>query len=425
MKKIYPKSKSNLFIQAILVIAWLNPGYSQDGEGGWTQMESMSSARFFGAACYLDGKIFTTGGYDDSFDWMANAEVYSISANEWTTLANMHQVRLGGTMETMNNKVFAIGGTYSTDPAFTNVEEYDPGSDTWTILENTPEKCWGHSSCILNNKVYVMGGYNKDILAKDSCFIYDPGTDSWERVSSINYPRAYAACCTFNEKIYIFGGTKRFDPSSITNSAEVYDPATDTWENISNMPQYMIAHVVIADEENGVIVLMYRNRMYAYFPLEDKYTRMQDLPSYCYCNGASAVMYNRYIYLLGGEANTVNVVLSDVWRFNLDSLQEWVDPDPVSLEYNRNGNSFSNLKQIYPNPFISSTDIEYELFSPGEVLLEIYNCLGKQLVVLVDQHQAPGNYHVNWNAEDVTPGIYFCKLKVNSYDQILKLIKSH
>jgi hypothetical protein len=72
------------------------------------------------------------------------------------------------------------------------------------------------------------------------------------------------------------------------------------------------------------------------------------------------------------------------------------------------------LKQNYPNPFNPSTTIQYELPVDSKVSVVIYNTLGEQVVTLVNQAQSAGVYKVNFNADNLTSGIYFYRLHVEA-----------
>jgi hypothetical protein len=57
------------------------------------------------------------------------------------------------------------------------------------------------------------------------------------------------------------------------------------------------------------------------------------------------------------------------------------------------------LYQNYPNPFNPNTTIKYSIPKSDHielVLLEIYNTLGEKISTLVNEHQKPGNYTVEW-----------------------------
>src|SRR5690625_417588 len=75
------------------------------------------------------------------------------------------------------------------------------------------------------------------------------------------------------------------------------------------------------------------------------------------------------------------------------------------------------LKQNYPNPFKTSTTIEYELKKPGTVRLELFDLLGRSLYVLVDGEQGPGAHHVQLDVRDLSSGVYVYRLKAT--DRVL------
>ncbi|GAB5410021.1 MAG: hypothetical protein BalsKO_23860 [Balneolaceae bacterium] len=69
-----------------------------------------------------------------------------------------------------------------------------------------------------------------------------------------------------------------------------------------------------------------------------------------------------------------------------------------------------NLEQNYPNPFNPSTTISYQLTSPSNVKLEVFNLLGKEIATLVDGFQPSGEQSVYWNATQAPSGIYIYRL---------------
>lgn len=68
------------------------------------------------------------------------------------------------------------------------------------------------------------------------------------------------------------------------------------------------------------------------------------------------------------------------------------------------------LEQNYPNPFNPNTKIEYSLNSPSSIMLTIYDVLGNEVSVLVNEKQQSGNYSVQWNASEFSTGIYYYRL---------------
>jgi hypothetical protein len=58
----------------------------------------------------------------------------------------------------------------------------------------------------------------------------------------------------------------------------------------------------------------------------------------------------------------------------------------------------------------------------GFVTLKIYDILGREVATLINKQQKAGNYEVNFNASQLTSGIYFYQLKSGSFTQSRKMI---
>lgn len=80
------------------------------------------------------------------------------------------------------------------------------------------------------------------------------------------------------------------------------------------------------------------------------------------------------------------------------------------------------LLQNYPNPFNPTTKIRYELSKQSHAVLNVYNLLGQEVMVLVNEEQAPGRYEVVLNAHSIASGIYFYKLQAGTFVQTKKLV---
>lgn len=81
-----------------------------------------------------------------------------------------------------------------------------------------------------------------------------------------------------------------------------------------------------------------------------------------------------------------------------------------------------NLSQNFPNPFNPSTRIEFSIPVREKVELSVYNTLGQKIVTLIDKELDAGNHFVDFNAKDLSGGVYFYKIKAGNFSSIKKMV---
>lgn len=79
------------------------------------------------------------------------------------------------------------------------------------------------------------------------------------------------------------------------------------------------------------------------------------------------------------------------------------------------------LEQNYPNPFNPNTTLKFSVPEPSHVRLSVYNLLGEEIKVLLDEVKSAGNYNLNVSAGNLPSGIYFCRMSAGEYSQIVKM----
>ena len=90
--------------------------------------------------------------------------------------------------------------------------------------------------------------------------------------------------------------------------------------------------------------------------------------------------------------------------------------------------SKNNILSVYPNPFRSSTRIEYTVQGDSQIHLAIYNVTGQEVKLLVNEKEHKGTYSMYWNGTNQNgtaslPGIYFCRLIENGMQvQVQRII---
>jgi len=97
---------------------------------------------------------------------------------------------------------------------------------------------------------------------------------------------------------------------------------------------------------------------------------------------------------------------------------------PEQIEYNLNGEAplVSRIKAVYPNPFNPSTTISFSLPATSKVSLKIYNTVGQLMTTLVDEQLSQGNHEFQWQAANMSSGIYFYTLTSGSFSKTKRMI---
>lgn len=94
---------------------------------------------------------------------------------------------------------------------------------------------------------------------------------------------------------------------------------------------------------------------------------------------------------------------------------------PSSIFPGENAHSFY-LYENYPNPFNSSTTILYELTENNDVHLAMYDILGRQVAVLVNESRPAGTHHVAFDASSLSSGVYMYRLQAGGLIQTRKMV---
>jgi hypothetical protein len=132
------------------------------------------------------------------------------------------------------------------------------------------------------------------------------------------------------------------------------------------------------------------------------------------------------LYSVGNSVNGNGTPSQDKWNFGQNFLIHIIDNPVYVQNENLNPDEFV-LYQNYPNPFNPSTNIRFRISDGGLVSLIVYDILGNEVAVLVNEDLDPGEYKVEFNVAqvsrpEVTSGVYFYKLEMRSFVETKKMI---
>ncbi|TAK61640.1 MAG: T9SS type A sorting domain-containing protein [Bacteroidetes bacterium] len=80
------------------------------------------------------------------------------------------------------------------------------------------------------------------------------------------------------------------------------------------------------------------------------------------------------------------------------------------------------LQQAFPNPFNPLTIINYQLPIDNFVTLKVYNTLGQEVAMLVDEMQDAGYKSITFNAHELPSGIYYYRLQAGTFSDMKKVL---
>lgn len=79
------------------------------------------------------------------------------------------------------------------------------------------------------------------------------------------------------------------------------------------------------------------------------------------------------------------------------------------------------LFQNFPNPFNPATIISYKINQSGFVTLKVYNLVGQMVGEIVNEFQEVGTYSKQFDASELSAGIYLYKLQINNFTSVKRM----
>ena len=80
------------------------------------------------------------------------------------------------------------------------------------------------------------------------------------------------------------------------------------------------------------------------------------------------------------------------------------------------------LYNNHPNPFNPITVINFDIPENSLTKITIYDVIGRETIVLVNQMMNPGSYIVTWDASNFASGIYFYRMEAGAFIDTKKMV---
>ena len=128
---------------------------------------------------------------------------------------------------------------------------------------------------------------------------------------------------------------------------------------------------------------------------------------------ASYDVMNKNLFVAEFNAPSDGIILIHVFK---------IDSPPTSVHNAIDLPSEFTLEQNYPNPFNPVTKIKYSIAREENVVLKVFDVLGREVITLINEDKVPGYYEAELNMSKYPSGIYIYSIKAGSYSQVKKLV---
>ena len=133
------------------------------------------------------------------------------------------------------------------------------------------------------------------------------------------------------------------------------------------------------------------------------------------------------LYLSNNQSTSITIaIIAAKGTSNLNSVTRLKQiaaslPIPVININNEVPDKFT-LYQNYPNPFNPVTNIRFDIPRSSQVKLIIYDALGREVAVLVNEKLGAGSYETEWNGSGYPSGVYFYKVESDEFIEVRKMV---
>jgi aminopeptidase N len=284
------------------------------------------------------------------------------------------------------------GNYFSANPGW---PIYDP---QWSVVTPDINTLYNYAityvkgSCVLHMLRYVVG---------DSLFFEIMNTYA----SDPDYKYDIVSTADFNDKV-----------NSVTG--EDYNWFFDQWVYSPNHPVYQNTYTISESGQNWDVELiinqLQQNTAFFKMPVEIKVEFSNATDSLFTINNDM----NNQVFNFLFDKEPVNLVFDPLANIVLKTGNTIL----VSVEDDKQLPSEFSLEQNYPNPFNPSTTIKFTLPEKEFVTLKIYDVMGNEVVVLLNEEKSEGSHSIDFNAGKLASGTYYYKLQSGNNIETHKMI---
>jgi len=207
----------------------------------------------------------------------------------------------------------------------------------------------------------------------------------------------YSASCMATNGVEIYAGTSGGGVLKSTDNGYTFTPTT-SFSSDAIFSIVAVGSNIVAASYTGSGIFVSTNKGTNWTQRNDGFTGFISINKLIYLNG----------YIFAGLTTTV-------WR---RLLSELVGVQNISTEI---PSAFS-LGQNYPNPFNPKTVVRFSLSVVSDVVLKVYDVMGREVQTLVNETLQAGTYEATFDGSMLNSGVYFYKLIVNGQSETKRML---
>jgi len=441
---VYVTGRSNIFENGLMQSDYLTIKYNPGGEEEWISRYSgpVNSDGASDIAVDKQGNVYVTGssiGVDTDSDILTvkyNSEGIEQWAARYAPLEHGNdesrcvEVDINGNVYVSGlSKQDSVSGwdlaiiKYNTDgdQQWVSVYSTNGNDEPYDMVLDDSGNVYvtGESSVFATGRDYITIKYNTN------------GEEQWaSRFTGLNTTqseRAHAIAVDKQNNVYVTGQSYGGTAGGLLDIATVKYNSIGSEEWVARY-NYVDAGLdtgedIVVDDEGNVYVggnSLNENNNYDYVLLKYNTDGVEQWAARY--NGtadqdddleAIGIDSKNNIYITGGARETGTS--EDVVTIKYSQTSTNVNEEEKSI-------SDFKLLQNYPNPFNPATCIEYRVVSSEYVTLKIYDVLGNEIEVLVNEEKPAGIYEVNFDASGLTSGIYYYRFQAGSFSETKKMM---
>jgi len=407
----------------------------------WHEKSILPFPRYYGAS-HTDGNNLIISGGDITGSGLGTNIVttYDIETNSLGTLKNLPiDLRLHASIKYKDSYRFIGGFTNSSTLALDVHYKYDLGTLQYSTETPLPEGIfYGRGITASDDEgFYFIGGSNDASEISDKVHYYTDANNFFEEATPLPEGRADGGAALLDENtiIYVGGFSPSFESplqvdSIFIGAINPSNPLDITWTAGESFPGGPRARFHAYSWGPGKVIVVGGSDSDAFPAFDDTWVytynvdgtgswqQLEDKPTPITAyQGGSINVGNDVMKLVIAGGITTGPALSGVIEVFTDTI-----PGSTGVEIiDERAPADFMLSQNYPNPFNPTTNFEYSIPEQSFVELKVFDILGNEVAILINEEQSAGTYRADFNGEGLASGLYIAKLTAGNFIQSIKM----